>query len=107
MEWISTKDKQPDDGQNVICAAKMDGETWWFGCCKYMGFFPWVKFDNPNPVEFWMPLPEAPHPKTVMVELLVEDAEYFLTLTPPSKVLQGRYEVASNNFFDAVKKAIK
>ena len=49
---------------------------------------------------------ESPRPKTVMVELLVEDAEYFLTLTPPPKVLTGRYEVASNNFFDAVKKAM-
>jgi len=61
MEWISTKNKLPDDGQNVICAAKMDGETWWFGCCKYMGFFPWIKFDNPDPVEFWMPLPAPPN----------------------------------------------
>ena len=58
-------------------------------------------------VTHWMPLPEAPHPKTVMVELLVEDAEYFLTLTPPSKMLKGRYEVASNNFFDAVLKAME
>ena len=60
MNWISTKDKLPDKGQNVICAAKMDGATWWFGCCQYNGFFPWVRFDNPEPVEFWMLLPEPP-----------------------------------------------
>ena len=53
---------------------------------------------------------ESHRPKTVMVELLVEDAEYFLTLTPPpkeSKEYGGRYEVASNNFYDAVKKALE
>ena len=61
MEWISKKDRLPEKGQNVICAAKMDGETWWFGCCKYTGFFPWVRMDNPDPVEFWMALLEPPN----------------------------------------------
>lgn len=61
MEWISAKETRPYAGQNVICAAKMDGETWWFGCCKYDGFFPWVKFDNADPVEFWMALPTPPN----------------------------------------------
>ena len=60
MNWISTKDRLPDEGQYVICSAKMDGETWWFGCCKYNGFFPWVSLTKPDPVEYWRPLPTPP-----------------------------------------------
>lgn len=61
MDWTSVKDQLPDEGQAVICAAKMDGTTWWFGCCVYRGFFPWVKINNPDPVEFWAYLPAPPH----------------------------------------------
>ena len=61
MVWVNVKDRLPENGQNVLCAANMDDDgTWWFGCCEYNGFFPWVRFDNPDPVKFWMPLPDPP-----------------------------------------------
>lgn len=66
-EWKSVKDKLPEIGTPVIAAMRIKGEDregwkeWWFGCCIYRDFgFPWVQFDNPNPVEYWMELPKPP-----------------------------------------------
>jgi len=61
MNWINVKDRMPDDGQDILCASKMDGGMWWFGCCKYQGFFPWAKYGSTDSVEFWMPIPEPPY----------------------------------------------
>lgn len=66
MEWISVEDRLPEVGSAVIAAVPVEEERdrfeqWWFGCCIYREYgFPWVKFDNPNPITHWMPLPEPP-----------------------------------------------
>ena len=56
MKWINVDDKLPSEGQHVLCACPIDEdkEIWWFGCCMYHGFFPWIKWDNPAPVKFWV-----------------------------------------------------
>lgn len=65
MEWISVKDALPETGAPVLACMRVEnGEFdsgWWFGCCVYREFgFPWVRFDNPEPVDYWMPLPDPP-----------------------------------------------
>ena len=64
-DWISVSDRLPEIDSPVIAACKTDAKDvdveWWYGCCIYRDYgFPWVKFGNPNPVEYWMPLPEPP-----------------------------------------------
>ena len=62
MEWISVEDRLPKEGQHVLCARNIkEIKKWWFGCCKYADYgFPWVSFNSPNPVEYWMSIPEPP-----------------------------------------------
>jgi hypothetical protein len=65
VEWINVKDRLPGVGDAVLAChrlptKKFDSE-WWFGCCVYREYgFPWVKLDDANPVEFWMPIPTPP-----------------------------------------------
>ena len=60
MEWISVRERLPEMGQNVLCTVELEDKIWWFGCCNYNGFFPWVSSRTANPIEYWMLLPEPP-----------------------------------------------
>ena len=64
IQLISVEERLPEVGQAVICAMKTEDGEWWHGCCIYREFgFPWVQLDNPNPVQYWMPLPIPPENK--------------------------------------------
>lgn len=66
IAWISVKERLPEVGAAVLACRKIHDDEqgfkeWWFGCCVYREWgFPWVTFDDPNPVEYWMLLPEPP-----------------------------------------------
>ena len=59
-EWIDVNDRLPEVGDAVIATKNLKEERW-YGCCIYRAFgFPWVLFNEPNPIDYWMPLPPPP-----------------------------------------------
>lgn len=66
MEWISVKDKMPNDGCDVIIAFKWrGGQSNWSEIGRYDELKDeWYNGDgNLREVTHWMPLPEPPKEK--------------------------------------------
>ena len=57
MEWISVKDRLPDDEENVLAFVFGEAEV----CCLKNGVWrnEWMKFYDGD-ITHWMPLPEPP-----------------------------------------------
>jgi len=70
MEWISTKDKLPSDGDSVIYWIRLKrdisvnagyaGFYWDNNLGKGFGNDPLHCWDNKKEITHWMPLPEPP-----------------------------------------------
>jgi len=70
MEWVSIKDQQPKEGQNVIAVGTWFGEITGVGETEYVGIGAWnynrvsIASDTYSAdiveVTHWMPLPSYP-----------------------------------------------
>ena len=66
-EWISTKDKLPEEPGRYLVSGKFYDSPFQIWICDFIGIGAIRGWSNParNPiVSFWMPLPEPPKEET-------------------------------------------
>jgi hypothetical protein len=59
MNWISVKDRLPDDYSDVL-VYDYDGMQYDIGWYDFEGYKGWVNTNMEDSITHWMPLPEPP-----------------------------------------------